>query len=583
MTFSATALAEDEKFVIISGDNGFPSPFGHHLTSSGHFERTLLYDTLTWKDADGVIPALANGWRVSDDGKTWTFYLDKDVRWHDGEQFTADDVKFTFDYMKDHPIYSCMWFELIKHVDSVDVVDDYTAVINLDKPILSFLVDTAGSIPILPEHLWKDIDPGTAIEAIGTGPMKLVEVRSGQWNIYEANDDYFNGKLIVDKFASTCSAGTAMDIAKLYLGDVSAVSLRGSHIDAVKQFDGDPDFEIITGPSFWALKVLFNCEKYPTNITKFRHAVAYGIDREELVRQKLGGGGVVANTGIMHHDSIWYNPDCEGYAHDVDEASAILDSLGFTDTDGDGIREYPAGAEKSGDLKFKLYAMPDYLRHAELIQDQLEEIGIKIRVEVTGVIALPYGSVMTDIMHIDDPLLVYKRLQEGDFNMLLFGHGELVNPRVMNWPDWPASTYQNEEYTSLFEESEATVDLEGRKELLHQLQEMIADDLPVYTLYNPYHWCVYNPDILDTWFYTKDGVSTGRPTELNKLAFIARYGDANENGKINMRDVTMIERMILELDETTEMADANQNGKINMQDVTHIELTILGRAPIRYE
>jgi peptide/nickel transport system substrate-binding protein len=105
MTFSATALAEDEKIVIIPGDRGkVPSLFGLSLTSSDYFAMTLIFDTLTWKDADGVIPALADGWEVSDDGKEWTFYLTRNARWHDGELFTADDVKFTFDYMKDHPL-----------------------------------------------------------------------------------------------------------------------------------------------------------------------------------------------------------------------------------------------------------------------------------------------------------------------------------------------------------------------------------------------------------------------------------------------------------------------------------------------
>ena len=581
MALSATALAEDEKFVIISGNIWeVPSPFGIGLTSSDYFTLTLLFDTLTWKDADGVIPALADGWKVSDDGEEWTFYLNMNARWHDGELFTADDVKFTFDYMKDHPAAAFRWHMLIDHVESVDVVDDYTVIIHLDKPVISFLVDTAGSIPIIPEHIWKDVsDPlkfgGDDAAAIGTGPMKLVEV-----NWYEANDDYFNGKLIVDEFVSMEVLNTA---AALQTGEVDEVSFRGSEIDAVRIFEGDPDFEIITGPSFWVLQVIFNCERYPMNILDFRRAVAYGIDREELVRQVLHGGGVVANTGIMHQDSIWYNPDCEGYEHDVDEANAILDSLGFIDTDNDGIREYPAGAERSGDLIFPLYVLPDYLREAEIIKYHLADIGIKTRITVTGVFTMFMfvGAGIQSGITVDDPSILHGLLRNGNFDMALCGHGELVNPRCMNFPDWPASTYHSEEYTALFEESEATMDLEGRKELLHQLQEMIADDLPVYALYNPYCWCVYNPDVLDTWFYTRDGVASGLPTELNKLAFIARYGDANENGKINMQDVTKIERMIMELDEPTEMADANQDGMINMQDVTHIELTILGRAPIR--
>jgi hypothetical protein len=127
------------------------------------------------------------------------------------------------------------------------------------------------------------------------------------------------------------------------------------------------------------------------------------------------------------------------------------------------------------------------------------------------------------------------------------------------------------------------MDFGERKELVDQIQEMVADDLPVYTLYHPHMWCIYDPDVLDTWFYTKDGIAMGVPIELNKLIFLARYGDANEDGKINMHDVTKIERMILEYDESTEMADANQNNIINMQDVTHIELIILGRTPIHIE
>ncbi len=125
------------------------------------------------------------------------------------------------------------------------------------------------------------------------------------------------------------------------------------------------------------------------------------------------------------------------------------------------------------------------------------------------------------------------------------------------------------------------MDLDTRKELVNQLQKIVADDLPVYTLYHPYMWCVYDPEVLDTWFYTRDGIGIGIPLELNKLVFLARHGDANENGKINMGDVTMIERMILELSDETEMADANQDDWINMRDVTHIELIMLGRAPIR--
>jgi len=577
MTFSVSVLAENDgvaatssgKTVKMAGgtpggaDWGYPAPFTFYPRGPGYSRMSLLFDTLTWKDANGVIPALADGWTVSDDGKTWTFYLDGNARWHDGELFTADDVK---EYMQDHE-GEFTWFESINYIDNVEVIDDYTVVMDLNAPMASFLVDIAGNVPILPEHIWNDVsDPLTFKDAdavIGTGPLKLVEYDSATSSYqYEANYDYYDGKLLIDEFISMEVADTA---AALQAGDVDEVSFWGSEILSVQTFEGNPDFEIISGPSFWVLQVIFNCEKYPNDDVEFRQAIAHGIDRDLIVSQVLNDGGIHANTGIMHPDSIWYNPDCTVYEHSADTANTILDSLNFVDTDDNGIRNYPSGAEQSGDIIFDLYTTGKFSREAELIKADLAVIGIGITVVPSA-----WGPIDT-------------RLKEGNFDVVISGHGGISNPQIMRVPSWPASTYHSDDYDSIFAAQEVEMNLDTRKELVNQLQEMVADDLPVYTLYHPYMWCVYDPEVLDTWFYTRDGIGIGIPLELNKLIFLARYGDANENGKINMQDVTKIERMILELDEATDMADANQNYKINMQDVTHIELIILGRAPIRTE
>ncbi len=584
MAFSASVLAENDGVAAMDSDKtvkmaggtpggadwGYPAPFTFYPRGPGYSRMSLLFDTLTWKDADGVIPALADGWTVSDDGKTWTFYLDRNARWHDNELFTADDVKFTIEYMQDHE-GEFTWFEAINYINDVQVIDDYTVVIDLNAPMASFLVDIAGNVPILPEHIWCDVsDPRTFKDddaVIGTGPLKLVDYDSAMSSYqYEANYDYYDGKLLVDEFISM-EVGDAP--AALKTGDVDEVSFWGSEIIAVQDFkDNHPEFTIVTGPSFWVLQVIFNCDAddtkgYPTNILEFRQAIAHGIDRDEIVSQVLNDGGIPANTGIMHPDSIWYNPDCAVYEYNPDTANDILDSLGFTEKNSEGIRQYPAGAERSGNVEFYLYTTGKFSREAGLIQTDLAAIGIGIYVSPST-----WGP-------IDD------RLKAGNFDMVISGHGGISNPQIMRIPSWPASTYQNSEYDSIFTAQEVEMDLDTRKELVDQLQEVVADDLPVYTLYHPYMWCVYNPEVLDTWFYTRDGIGIGIPLELNKLIFLARYGDANENGEISMQDVTKMERMILELDDESDMADANQDDEINMQDVTHIELIILGRAPIR--
>jgi peptide/nickel transport system substrate-binding protein len=564
----ASASNGNDRIVRASGgapggsDWGYPSPFGFYPRGPGYVRMSMIFDTLTWKDENGIIPCLADGWNVSDDGMTWTFCLNKDAKWHDSEPFTASDVKFTFDYMKEQE-GAFTWFDAIGYIENVEIINDHKVVIELNKPMASFIVDIAGNVPILPEHVWKDVsDPATFqgdAAVMGTGPFKLVKYDKAQeYYQYEANYDYYNGKLLVDQFISMPVSNTAL---ALTAGEIDEASFWGSEIDAVTGFEGT-DFSTIIGPSFWVLQIIFNCEKYPTNSKEFRQAVAYGIDRNEIIEQVLHGGGEAANTGIMHPDSVWYNPDCPDYEYDPDQANESLDSLGFTEKI-DGIRQYPNDAEQSGDLEFTLYVEGTYTREAEIIQEQLEKIGIRIIIQTN-----PWSTIDS-------------YLREANFEMAINGHGGIANPQNMNIPDWPASTYHNDEYTSLFKEQEITMDFDVRKGLVDDIQDIVAEDLPVYTLYHPYMWVVYDPDVLDTWFYTRDGISTGIPLEYNKLIFLARYGDATADGKINMQDVTKIERIILEYDDTTDTADGKRDGVINMLDVTWVELMILGRTPAR--
>ena len=500
------AAAGEEKVVkfagdVPGGDWGHPSPFGFYPRGPGYIRMSFGFDTLTWKDQDGaVIPWLADSWEMSDDGKAWTFQLHEGVKWHDGEPFTAEDVQFTFDYIKEQQT-AFKWFQAMSYIDHVEVMDDHTAVIYLTEPFAPFLVDIAGNIPVIPKHIWQDVsDPGkfTGAEAvIGTGPFKLVEYNRAQ-GYYEwaANDDYFKGKPVIDRLLSISVNDPA---AALTTGDIDETAFWGRRAKAVAAFENNPDFSQRWGPSYWVLQVIFNCEKYPTNLTAFRKAVAYGINRTEIVEQVVHGYGIPANTGIIHPDiSEWYNPSLPDYEHNVTKANEILDSFGFTDSNNDGIREYPTGE----DLEFELLTIEKFVREAELIKSQLAEVGIKISVKVMD-------------MSTSDTIL-----KEGNFHMVISGHGGIANPNIMQFPDWPGTSCQNETYTAVFKEQRETMNATARKELVYQLQELVAENLPVYTLYHPKMCCVYRPDKLDTWFFTRGGVGIGIPIEMNKLVFL---------------------------------------------------------------
>jgi peptide/nickel transport system substrate-binding protein len=136
-----------------------------------------------------------------------------------------------------------------------------------------------------------------------------------------------------------------------------------------------------------------------------------------------------------------------------------------------------------------------------LVKADLEAAGMQVEV-VTG-----------------DRATVDGLLREGDFDLALNGHGGIANPNILRTPSWPSEVYQNPAYDELFRQQAQTVDEAARREQVYRLQEIIAEDLPVLTLYHPLMWCLYDPEVLDTWFYTQGGISIGIPIELNKIVF----------------------------------------------------------------
>lgn len=507
----ATAAGGEKKVTLSDDDWGYPTPFAHYPRGPGYIRMSFMFDTLTWKDEHRVISWLADSWSKSDDAKTWTFYLHRGVKWSDGEPFTADDVKFTFDYVKEHPQ---MWYDAAE-VDRVEVLDPYTVCIHLNEPRPAFIEDVAGSAVIIPEHIWAEVDePGGFRDdeaTIGTGPLKLVKYVPEQgYYEYEANTGCFKGEPLIDRLISMMVND---DTLALKAGDIDAASFWGEEIVSVEEFESDPDFEIITGPSFWVRKFYFHCDRYPTNIKEFRQALAYGIDREGLVENVMYGGAIVANPGIIHPASQWYRSGLPGYEYNQTKANELLDSLGLVDTNGDGIREYPEG----GDVEFELLTNTE--GEAEFIHDNLDDIGIKTVVKMMS-------SKELDTL-----------LNNGEFYIAITGHGGIIKPTTLRNPSY--GTYQNEAYDELYEKQLRTTREDVRKDVVGDLQALIADDLPLYTLYHPKMWYVYNPEKLDTWFYTRDGVAGGIPIVANKLIFLFdawRY-DANEDGIIEKSEV----------------------------------------------
>lgn len=472
--------------LTLPGDDwGYPSPFAFYSRGPGYIRMSLLFDTLTWKDEDGVIPWLADEWEASDDGTEWTFTLHSDVAWHDGEPLTAEDVAFTFDYFKQHQ-EAFKWFWPMDKVEGAEAMDERTVVLTLTEPIAGCHEVLIGSLPIIPRHIWEGVDDPakfTAEEAvIGSGLFKLVEYNKEEARyVYEANADYFKGNPAVGTLTFIKVENEAL---ALETGTTDYASFWGKEIEAVQAFEDDENYGIIDGPSFWVLQMIFNTQKAPFDDAKLRRAVAHAINREEIVEQVTHGGAIVASLGIISPFTDWHNPDLPVYEYDPAKAKAMLEDLGATD------------------LSLTLITTGGFAREAEFVQADLAEIGIEVEVQ-TG-----------------DRSTIDGLLREGNFDLAINGHGGIANPAILRTPTWPAESYSNDEYDRFYQQQASTVDEEARRELVWQLQEIIAEDLPVLTLWHPKMWTVYDASKLDTWFYTKGGVSFGIPISMNRLIFL---------------------------------------------------------------
>lgn len=197
LSLGVPASAQDtasEVRIGISSDQWGLTPYDYNTGYPGYIMMSLLYDNLLWFGPDGsLIPWLASNYSVSEDGLAWTFTLRENATWHDGQPVTADDVAFTMDFIKSNQ--HLRWTDPVTaQVESVEVVDEHTAVFHLTAPTPGFALLIAADVPILPRHIWQGAtltwgEP-VNVPPIGSGPYRLVEHQTDVMYRMEANPDY---------------------------------------------------------------------------------------------------------------------------------------------------------------------------------------------------------------------------------------------------------------------------------------------------------------------------------------------------------------------------------------------------------
>ncbi|MGO4665357.1 ABC transporter substrate-binding protein [Bosea sp. 2RAB26] len=308
--------------------NPMTAPAGYTWLST-YFEPLVTYDAGLTK----LVPALATSWEISDDKLSYTFKLAQET-WHDGQAFTAEDVKFTIALNK-NPKTASLLSARLAAIDSVEVKDPRTVVVRLSRPDNALIVSLT-KMMILPAHALSAIAPEDmaknvlwSTKPIGTGPFKFVRYETDRFVELAAHESYRGGKPKVDRLINRYFANAAAAISALRAGEIQFTYIES---DDVPTFKGNKDFTVIEGASYVANYIGFNNQVPLWNDIRVRQAVMHAIDRNAIIDSLYKGAAKKADCGYVEGSLIPKGLDA--YAYDPAKATQLLKEAGWDKING---------------------------------------------------------------------------------------------------------------------------------------------------------------------------------------------------------------------------------------------------------
>jgi peptide/nickel transport system substrate-binding protein len=426
-----------------------------------------------------LVPWLAEKWHNSDN-KNYTFFLKKGVRFHNGRELKAADVKFVFDRAMNpetkHP--AIKQYEVIA---DIIVKDDYSITFALKTTNANFLLTMArqGSV-IYPREAVDSLKS----EPIGTGPFKIGEWVRGDRIVLVKNPEYHvKGLPKLDRVTYRFIPDPNAALAALKAGDVDA-AMFGLGPEHIPDLQKDPRFQVIVGETTNDVIMSMNNSRKPFTDVRVRRAITYGINKPEVVKGAMFGFGRVLGTNVDPLNP--YFVDMSGaMPYDPAKAKKLLAEAG-----------YPNG------LETVLKVAPQYyytVRTGEVLADQLQKVGVKIKIE-----QIEWGQWLSRVW------------KDADYDLTIIGHaeawdvGNYANPKYY-------FRYDSADFQKLFQESEVTVDDKVRRELYVKIQKKLVEDAPVVWLYVHPRLAVTKKGLQGFW---KDLPAGAGVNDLSEVAWV---------------------------------------------------------------
>nr|WP_328702952.1 ABC transporter substrate-binding protein [Arenibaculum pallidiluteum] len=388
----APAQAQGSKTLVYCSE-GSPENFNPQINTTGTtFDATQpVYNRLAEfeRGTTNVIPGLAERWEVSDEGKTYTFFLRKGVKWHSSREFkptrdfNADDVLFSFSRMwkKDHPYHNVSGGEydyfndmgMADLLESIDRVDDYTVRFKLKRPEAPFIANMAMMFASILSAEYADFQmkKGTPEkldqEPIGTGPFTFVNYQKDAQIRYRANDQYFRGREKLDNLVFSITSDASVAYQKLKAGECHVMPYPNPA--DLASMRTDPNINLMSQEGLNVGYLAFNVTKKPFDDKRVRKALNMAIDKKAIIEAVYQGAGVAAHNPIP--PTIWsYNKETKAYPYDPDQAKKLLAEAGLANGFETDLWAMPV----------KRPYNPNAQRIAELVQADLAKLGIKANI-----------------------------------------------------------------------------------------------------------------------------------------------------------------------------------------------------------
>lgn len=451
-----------------------PDTFNPSMSTGAYADQiggAVFNNLLTYDENFNPRPDLAQSWQVSSDGLTYSFNLVKNATFHDGYPLTSVDVKFTYTQVlsKYHSVLSAP----LKNVVSVDTPDNYTVVFRLSKPYAPFLylLKSGPTGGILPAHLYSGTDFLTNkynFAPIGSGPFKFAEWKGAEYIKLVKNEKYFKaGQPYLDQLLFKIIPDSNARVIALQNGDINYLWHYTVPYSAVPQLLKNPNLAYTfdhVAPASDVAQIILNLRNPILNNTDVRHALAYAINKTELV-DKVGFGVAKEAPGPIpsSYGPSMFNPNLPIYAYDVIKANALLDKAGYA-KGSDGTRfslELTWPVENAA-----------LNRAGELLKSQLGLVGVLLKLAPA------------------DRNTVYDKAfikWQYDLMMQAFGTGPLpdvgvarlsLSSNIGHSYTNNAGAYVNRSVDALWSDAATTTDSAKRTQDFYKLQEILVQDLP---------------------------------------------------------------------------------------------------------